>query len=739
MARKKVVDPFLSFEQDLAAARGVKPRVSKGRVREALDVKRKSKKPVVQTGATARSGYDPLSDRLLRAIGRGTGNSQLERNLRAADENLIGLGEAEQSAFNLGRGEGGGWDAANIALALPMAGLVDKPLSLAAKAVGRAGKPLAAKVGNSAAARYLTEARPLLDEAADTVEGAFSVRPAQLGAPKVRGVRPVPPAATERLPLPAPEERLGLPAPGPGLPKHAIKPRGGQWWASQMPGFSRAPLAPEDVAKYYTDNFFVGALGEKEAALQGWLGKALPRYIRNDLATPDDPLRGLAEQGLLHTNMTPDEWSDVAGWTLRHDDIGNYTVPGGARGDLRPEWQNTQVLDKMPWLTKAPVTDKIYGVSSINQVQSLQFDHVIDEMANALNPEASGLPADLAVRPESLARMSFPQAVERVGRINQWRAKQAEQAQLSALNSPAVQMFKEYPDDPRGLRWVELRAPELGDDLPEGYRIEEDPGAYLNSPGYAVFEGRKQLTTEMDPERARAFVRDDYYRPQLQDALRYEGDTMGHCVSGYCDDVLQGRSRIFSLRDARGEPHVTIETGRKQNYVPPEVYDQWKRQADEELRASGIGANDPAYWDELDRRTEAQRTAYLASDLPEDIVQIKGKQNRAPKEDYLPFVQDFVKSGKWGEIGDFANTGLVKLPDGRYITKQQYDEVRSARGLDDAFRAKYAASGLPSNPSMLPRETWDEFAPYFEGFAAGGRVRSLAAKPCSCDKSLAVR
>lgn len=177
MARKKVVDPFLSFEQDLAAARGAKPRVSKGQVREALDVRRKSKKPVVQTGATARSGYDPLSDRLLRAIGRGTGNAQLERNLRAADENLIGIGEAEQSAFNLGRGEGGGWDAANIALALPMAGLVDKPISLAAKAVGRAGKPLAAKVGNSAAARYLTEARPLLDEATDTVEGAFSVRP----------------------------------------------------------------------------------------------------------------------------------------------------------------------------------------------------------------------------------------------------------------------------------------------------------------------------------------------------------------------------------------------------------------------------------------------------------------------------------------------------------------------------------------------------------------------------------
>ena len=37
--------------------------------------------------------------------------------------------------------------------------------------------------------------------------------------------------------------------------------------------------------------------------------------------------------------------------------------------------------------------------------------------------------------------------------------------------------------------------------------------------------------------------------------------------------------------------------------------------------------------------------------LSPNIVQIKGKQNRAPKEDYLPFVQDFVKSGNWSDVG----------------------------------------------------------------------------------------
>jgi len=40
-----------------------------------------------------------------------------------------------------------------------------------------------------------------------------------------------------------------------------------------------------------------------------------------------------------------------------------------------------------------------------------------------------------------------------------------------------------------------------------------------------------------------------------------EGRNMGHCVGGYCDDIIIGRLKIYSLRDAKNEPHVTIEVG----------------------------------------------------------------------------------------------------------------------------------------------------------------------------------
>lgn len=45
--------------------------------------------------------------------------------------------------------------------------------------------------------------------------------------------------------------------------------------------------------------------------------------------------------------------------------------------------------------------------------------------------------------------------------------------------------------------------------------------------------------------------------------LRTEGGKMGHCVGSYCDDVLKGNTRIFSLRDPSNTPYVTMEVDPK--------------------------------------------------------------------------------------------------------------------------------------------------------------------------------
>jgi 5'-deoxynucleotidase YfbR-like HD superfamily hydrolase len=169
------------------------------------------------------------------------------------------------------------------------------------------------------------------------------------------------------------------------------------------------------------------------------------------------------------------------------------------------------------------------------------------------------------------------------------------------------------------------------------------------------------------PEEALADYRIAERRDALQAALKFEGDTMGHCVGQYCDEVGRGDTNIYSLRDRRGEPHVTIETKK-----------------------------------------------YYGDDL-EHIAQIKGKQNAAPNEKYLPAIQDFVRSQDWSMVHDLPNSGLLDLnrenshlhPELQNIAKEKFGRYAT----DDEIE------------SLM-----DDFLQKNVNFAKGGSVQALHAK-----------
>jgi hypothetical protein len=217
----------------------------------------------------------------------------------------------------------------------------------------------------------------------------------------------------------------------------------------------------------------------------------------------------------------------------------------------------------------------------------------------------------------------------------------------------------------------------------------------------------------------------------LQEALKYEGDTMGHCVGGHCDDVLSGYSQIYSLRNKKtGEPHVTIEVELPDPY-PWLSGDRLVKEFGDRGRNAWVGFNEaynagqardlPTFLQEKAPEMWQQLTS-----RPPRIVQIKGKQNRAPKEEYLPFVQDFVRSGQWSDVGDLQNAGLTrrasldaaeqaKAPAGQeWFTDSEiealYDDVRR-----DIAAGKFADGGLvdklPETVSVgyNAPTSWDDF------------------------------
>jgi len=341
-------------------------------------------------------------------------------------------------------------------------------------------------------------------------------------------------------------------------------------------------------------------------------------------------------------------------------------------------------LEANPWLSKLDPMTPVYSQQGF--ADDIRFNHLMDELRNAANP-ASGLPKSLQIEAKDLAKYSMPQAVERVDKINAWRASQKAEVDANRANNAATFTVKEYPD---GVSWKELKRPEAK--LPEGHTGKYDDSIdieYKDTPNpelyraYRVFnkEGQEVFNTAAadihhgkKPEDA---ATDYFMGPQLADALKFEGEQLKHCVGGYCPDVESGMSKIFSLRD-KGVPQVTIEVKKKSlDFSDLLAHLGGDRSAADDYLAKGYqlmqkdaGNKGPvAYAMELAKVPEIQ-----------NISQIKGINNRAPAEKYLPMVHDFVKSGKWSEVKDLKNIGMVKSENG-YITDAEAALIKKEKGL----------------------------------------------------------
>ena len=446
-----------------------------------------------------------------------------------------------------------------------------------------------------------------------------------------------------------------------GVP-HVVKPKGGNWFGNNVEHELKSlktPMSPNEVAgieahlkkiePFYdlnnpTDVRELANMRQhievmkRNEAVNNWVDRNLTNYVKKEMATPEDPVRKLAEQGVTHFPIAgePDYWARH-GRRVR-EDLGGEEM---AQSPLAKQWENrtdamiTRDLaqehqdmmhlspgmysDKDEWIKKLAPDTPLYSAdqNKFNQLD-LGFDHIIDVLKQDL--------AEGRIRPEQLNKVSMEQAVRRTYEYDQEMAKKMREAAIKQTEGMPV--HKEYPE---GYKWIELKA---NKNLPS----EDDGFGNMSSPGYE----------------------------DLEKALKYEGNTMGHCVGGYCDDVYEGRSRIYSLRDAKGEPHVTVEvqprtrnTKQRTDWFanqPESVQNQITQEALELEKSYGTGLEygsrdnwQKAFFNVIDKS--------MGEEMP-SIVQIKGKQNAAPKEQYLPYVQDFVKGGQWTDVGDIKNTGL---------------------------------------------------------------------------------
>lgn len=492
---------------------------------------------------------------------------------------------------------------------------------------------------------------------------------------------------------------------------NVIKQKGGNWLAGSVEDALKGLRAQEEYggalpARIQEFNYTpaeaeaVYARGAPQRALNNWIDKQLTRYVKNEMATPEDPVRALAERGVLHVGpgglmgsartVHPSgeviqklgKSDEALGWENASD---RWIAPEQARLFLSTKnASGSPTVERNPWLAKVPPETPVYDLYEPSRPSDLGFTHLMDELRNATNPN-SGLPRELLLKYDKLDKVSVPQAVERVSKINDWRAAQKAEADMARANNAAAVLHKDYPD--KGFRWVELKKPEDTGRVRESKVHPSDEAEWHEEvlpPDDDL--GADDLRGYLARDAARS---EDESVSMLRDALKYEGETMGHCVGGYCPDVLEGRSRIFSLRDAKGQPHTTIEVkpGGKLADARFGAGVDFDGQAIDDIRRTHPNLDDESdeFMELAHNRAEELAAHWNEKQPPPElslsrIVQIKGKSNRAPNPEYLPYVQDFVKSGQWSDVGDLGNTGLITIeksaiPWPKGVTSEQIDAL----------------------------------------------------------------
>jgi hypothetical protein len=420
---------------------------------------------------------------------------------------------------------------------------------------------------------------------------------------------------------------------------------------------------PKDARQLREMEDHVRAL-KSNLALDNWVDRNLGNYVKKEMATPEDPVRRLAEEGITHmpqneidyhTQWIPEDlalsrmragfpseglgqsntakgWEAITDSYIHSAPASKYTEPL-TESEVRRGLKS--VVDDNPWLSKLdPDTQVQYLKNADSITQDLRLDHIMDVLREDLT---SG-----RIRPEQLSKVSMEQAVRRTAEYDQELAAKMNAARNAQREGLPV--YKEYPE---GYRWVELNKP--------GAFASESEAMGHSVRGYEPPQGHP-------------------------DWVAGSGDrgSLGYGHGGW-EAIKSGKAKVYSLVGPKGEPHVTVEvaatgmTPEQRQYKIGFLADQLQKEgktAEEALR---------------------QAEKIYPEERKEAITQIKGKQNQAPNQEYLPFVQDFVKSGQWSGVDDIQNTGLMPIEKAlapgdvqrvkslsdvpKYVTQQEADDL----------------------------------------------------------------
>lgn len=506
-------------------------------------------------------------------------------------------------------------------------------------------------------------------------------------------------------------------------------------------------------------------IGEERGAVNKWLDTKLEKYIRNEMGTPEDPIRLAHEEGFSHIpgneaddlgSYLPDyvmEMRRKAGYPeegfaiKKHADAGypEATEANTRKAELwenladleitatpAREFQNTVRVAKdhpsltraedrrkaklwgedNPWMMKLEAETPVYKIDRpMDLNENLGFGHMADEIQNMLDPE-SGLPAALRLTPQQLEKVSMKQMVEKVDAVNKWRAEQAAKAERGDMMSNLTAAPRlEIPDaqlsfvkEP-GMKWVDIPA--------------------------TTDESAMKLCTTI-------------------------GKQAGWCTQGegLAKSYGSGDRRLATLLDAEGRPHAQAMTDYSPqgkmlsepfNRLPDNTRAELLKEAESITGIVGWPSQNKAFnrqkevLNELMQRPEIQAQLGEFKEPPKNIVELKPVGNefsserareyarRDPqyKQKITDSVLKFLNAGEWDTVRDLHHYDIVDLRDKTSVRKALEDVFDYELPHERLDKFNYATTFNPDAPRFMSESQFRAFVnpdAGKQGYAEGGSV-----------------
>ena len=525
----------------------------------------------------------------------------------------------------------------------------------------------------------------------------------------------------------------------PGMPAQFINPpvlpivkpeKGGNWLNGSVES-SVAGLKKDATGRPLEDATTYGYTPEMNPnveAMNHWIDKKVSPYIKNEMATPFDTIRKLADEGISHLPLHENQ--AIFGDIRRMREEAGFPIEGVAQTPLGRQWENfadesinkksarmlikqgesdtafdiaKQRLEQNPWVRDLPPDATVYTPLSSDMVSNhLGFNHIIDVLSEQLNR------GDISI--SDLSKISMKDAVTRTHRYDQ---ELAEAKRVKSLEDQAnMTKVKEYKE---GDKWVKL-------DKPGQFSAESD------AMGHSVrgYEPHKD-----DP-----------------DWVKESGNSgRGSYGLGGWNAIKEGTANVFSLRNPKGESQATIEarknidTDYRPDRLPSDVSEQFRLASEKEAVDAGYRPGTEPFLNYV-TGGEIQKRSKWFKENPEEtyhITQIKGPKNGEIDQDHA-----------W-QVIDFLNTHPVSDVNARDLENIYATDTKSKRQLRDFINENYGGDmgivdtnqvleHLESNYPNMPRfvhnmelgQMIDE-APAVrdkpEGYKDGGGVYAIDSDP----------